>query len=230
MPHNLPMNKGFALLALLALLGSQAQAVVVSRITDFEAGTPIVADDMNAELDNIIDALNGNLSGENMVDQAITTGDLAAYSVTKVKLGDFGQQISSSSGVAERSSITPGLIPNMTANLTVSHRPVWVGLQAADGTAAPGSVTYRNNGAGATGNQAFISFQRDLTTVSQSGISTRDITSSTNDTFISLPCSSFWFLDVPGNGPHNYTASYRTATGDDGIIIVENCKLVVFEL
>lgn len=211
-------------------LAFPAQAVVVSRITDFEAGTPVVADDLDAELDNILDAINGNISGENIASGAIATGDLASYSVTKVKLGPFGHQVSSSSALAETSSLDIADVTNLSANITVSHRPVWVGLQPADSAYAAGSVTYRNNGGSATGNRAYISFQRDGATRNQSGLTVRNITNPTNDVFISIPCSSFWFLDDPGGGTYAYKAVFRKATGDDGVVQVENCKLVVFEL
>lgn len=224
------MQRILAIVLAFALFTPPAGAIVVSRLTEFEAGTPVVASDLNAEFDNILDAINGNLSSENLVTDAVATDDLASYSVTKAKLGPFGQQVSSSSEVAERGAELVANVANMVANITVSHRPVWVGLQPADGTSSPGSVTYRNNGTGATNNKAIIGFKRDLATVNQSGFTSRNITAPTNDTYISLPCSSFWFLDDPGSGAHNYTATFRVATADDGIVIVENCKLVVFEL
>lgn len=224
------MKQCVAFLALLALLAEPAGAIVVSRITEFEAGTPVIADDLNAEIDNILSAINGNLSSENLVDQAVATDNLAAYSVTKIKLGPLDEEISAPSGVAERGLQTLGNVPNLTANITVLHRPVWVGLQPAAGTSLPGSVTYRNNGSGATNNKAFVAFTRTGTIVNQTGFTSRNITTSTDDVYISLPCSAFWFLDDPGAGPHNYTAQFRVATADDGTVVVENCKLVVFEL
>lgn len=221
----------FAIPLLAALLfASTSGAVVVSRLYDFEPDTPAEAEQVNAELDNIISALNGNLESDNLAQNAVATGNIATAAVTQVKLGAKGQQISSSSDTVQRSSTTEGLVPNMTANITVISRPVWVGLQSAGGTSAPGRVTYRHNGGGATDNAAYISFQRDVATANQSGIGVRSITSSTDDIFASYPCSAFWFIDVPTPGAHNYTAAYRIATADSGIISVENCKLVVFEL
>jgi hypothetical protein len=224
------MRKGLILLTLLALLTPRANAIVVSRITEFESGTPIIADDMNAELDNILSAINGNLSSENLVDNAVATENLGSYSVTKIKLGPLDDELSSSSGAAERATETAGNVANLTANITVVHRPVWVGLQAAGGDAAPGFVSYRNNGLGATPNSAYIAFNRNFSAVSKSAITTRNITNSTNATYLSLPCSAFWFIDTPGAGPHNYTATFRVASDNNGLIKVENCKLVVFEL
>lgn len=55
--HNLGMGK---LLFLGLLFCLNAEAVQVSRITEFEDNTRIRADQMNAELDNIISAINDN--------------------------------------------------------------------------------------------------------------------------------------------------------------------------
>lgn len=224
------MRRWLALILLFTVLHLEASAVVVSRITDFESGTPAEADDVDAEFDNILDAINGNLSSENIVAQGIATSDVASRSITRPKMADLEEEISNSSEAAERSSATAGNVPNLSANITVDHRPVWVGLQAAGGDSSPGFVSYRNNGGGATSDSAYIAFNRNLSAVSKNAITSRDITNSTNDAYISLPCSAFWFLDDPGSGPHNYTATFRVATSDSGIIKVENCKLVVFEL
>ena len=75
-----------------------------------------------------------------------------------------------------------------------------------------------------------ITFQRDLATANQSMIAARNITTPSTKQFLSLPCSAFWFIDVPTSGPHNYTAAFQVATGDAGTISVENCKLAAFEL
>lgn len=213
------------------LFASSSEAVVVSRLYDFEPDTPAEAEKVNAEFDNIISAINGNLNGtDNIAQSAISTGNIATAAVTQVKLGAKGEQVSDSSGIAQRSSDSAGLVPNLVGNLTVVSRPVFVGLQAAGGSSAPGRVTYRHNGGGATDNAAYVSFQRDVVTVNQIGIGARSITSAADDIFVSYPCSAFSFIDVTTAGPHNYTASFRVASSDSGIISVENCKLVLFEL
>lgn len=217
----------FALLIL--LIPFPAQAVVVSRQYVFEADTPAQADQVNAEFDNILSAINGNLDGAtNLSQNAIATGNIATAAVTISKMAALGQQISSPPPSASSSSQNLSLVPNLTANITVDHRPVWVGLQPSG--SGPGSVSYLHGGGGATGNSAFITFQRDQATANQTAIGARNLTSPTNSVLENLPCSAFWFLDVPGAGPHNYTAAFQTATGDNGIVTVQNCKLAVFEL
>lgn len=228
------------LAALLLFHAEPAHSIVVSRITEFEAGTPIVADDLNAELDNLIDALNGNLNTDNFVSLAIATQNLATASVTtdkinagavtRAKLAAVGQSISSSSSVFDTNSEVEVEVTNLSTTLVSTGRPVWVGLQSAGGASAPGRIIYRSNGIAATGSAAFVSFRRAGATVNQAFVGARDITAPTNDTNISVPCSTFWFLDVPASGSQAYTTHARTATGDNGFLTVENCKLVVFEL
>ncbi len=206
-----------------------AHATTVSRLYTFEADTPAEADQINAELDNIISAINGNLDGtDNIPQNGISTGNIASASVTKAKLGPLGQQISSAPPTASSNSTVLANVPNLTANITVDHRPVWVGLQPSG--AGPGRVSYMHGGGGATSNSGIITFNRDFATMNQTAIGARNITAPTNSVFVSLPCSAFWFLDDPGGGPHNYTAAFQTATNDSGMITVENCKLAVFEL
>lgn len=248
------MQRILAILALLAFLAAPAQAITLSRVTTFEAGTPIEADDMNAELDQIVDAINGNLGLDNLVagaiataniataavttdkinNSAVTTAKIADSNVTRAKLGVLGEQISSSTSNVERSSPVELAIPNLTGNLTASGvRPVWVGLMAASSTTGPlpGRISYRHTGGGATDNAAYINFRKDFATYNMAAVGGRLPDTGTADVFVSYPCSTFWFLDpAPTAGPHNYTAYYRIATDDSGIIAVENCKLVVFEL
>lgn len=229
-----------ALLLLFALLPQVTLGVTLSRITDFEAGTVIEADDMDAELDNILDGINGNIDSTNIVAGGIATANLAtasvttakinALAVTRAKMEAVGQQVSSSSGNAQYSSATEQAVTNLSGTLTTTGRPVWVGLQGAGGTSAPGQVHYRNNGVGATGNSAIISFRRASATINQAMVTARDITNSSSDVALSLPCSAFWFLDTPSSGANSYEVYGRIATGDSGILSVENCKLVIFEL
>ncbi len=225
LPHTFPMRAALLLL----LIPLSANAVTVTRLYNFQPGTKIQSAQVNAELNNIISAINGNLDGQtNIVQGGVATGNLATASVTVTKQAQLGQQISAAPPVASNSTTTLALVPNLSANITVDHRPVWVGLQPSG--AGPGRVSYGGGGGGATSNSALITFQRDLATANQSAVGARDTTNTTNKVFLSLPCSAFWFLDVPGAGPHNYTAAFQTATADSGIVTVENCKLVVFEL
>jgi hypothetical protein len=221
------MRKLVPLLAL--LLSVPAYAVTVTRLYTFEPGTKIQSSQLNGELDNIISALNGNLDGSTNITQlSVATGNIASAAVTKAKLGPLGQQISSSPPTASSNSANLANVANLTVNITVDHRPVFVGLQASG--AGPGHVYYSHGGLGATGNTASVTFLRDIATINQVAIGARNLTNSSNQVFLSLPCSAFWFIDVPTAGPHNYTVAYQVATSDSGVISVENCKLAAYEL
>ena len=216
-------------------LAIPASAGTVSRIYDFQPHTKAQAEQVDAELDNLLATINGNIDSVNLNSAAVATANLATASVTHAKMGPLGHQVSGSSGNYERASAVEGLITNLTANITVVTRPVWVGLQPTEDAYSPGSISYRHGSGGATDNTAFISFRRAgldgvQATRNMSAIVGRNITNSTNNTLISLPCSAFWFLDEPGAGPFGYHAYARVASGDDGFIKVTNCKLVVFEL
>ena len=224
----------FLSLLLAALITPQAaKAVVVSRITDFEAGTPIEAEQVDAELDNIIDALNGNLDDDNLSTAAVSAVNIATGAVTQVKLGPKNMASGNSTGTIYRNSEVEAAIANVTAGLTVVSRPVFVGLQSAGGESAPGFVRYLHEGGGATDNQAYISFRRvgsagTAATINQAAIGVRQ--TDTSDHIATYPCSAFSFIDQPGAGAFTYTGYFRVATGDSGMLTISNCKLVVFEL
>ncbi len=186
-----------------------AQAVVISRLYDFQPHTKIQAEQVDAEFDNILSAVNGNLDAGNM--------------------SALGQQISTGSGPALFNSTNETLVTNLNASIVVKNRPVWVGLQSTD-PYSPGRVYLQHNGGGATGNAGYISFHADLVTRNQVAIGTRLTTATT--VIASYPCSTFWFLDTPTPSlvAHSYTVYARIASADSGMLAVENCKLVVFEL
>jgi len=78
-----------------------ARAATVSRVTDFVPNTKAEADEVDAEFDNIISAINGNLDSENIRDGGIATADLATGVVTsdKVQENSLGlSQIATNSG------------------------------------------------------------------------------------------------------------------------------------
>lgn len=75
-------------LLLAFILPTMASAVVVSRVTDFIPNTKAEADQVDAEFDNIISAINGNLNSENVLDGGISTADLATASVISAKIAN----------------------------------------------------------------------------------------------------------------------------------------------
>lgn len=70
----------------LLLLALPAEAGTISRLYDFEPGTKAEADKVDAEFDNIIATVNGNLDSDNFADGAIATADIAASAVIASKI------------------------------------------------------------------------------------------------------------------------------------------------
>lgn len=83
------MRKLALFLALaLTLHITSAQAIVVSRVTTFQPHTKAEADQVNAEFDNILDAINGNLETDNFLPGSVATSSLATGAVTSDKIAD----------------------------------------------------------------------------------------------------------------------------------------------
>jgi hypothetical protein len=74
------------LFLLISLLPAFAYGTTVSRVTDFVPNTKAEADEVDAEFDNIISAINGNLDSDNIRDGGIATSDLATGAVTEEKV------------------------------------------------------------------------------------------------------------------------------------------------
>lgn len=72
----------------LGLSISTAIAGTVSRLYDFEPNTKAEADKVDAEFDNIISTINGNINSDNILDGGVATADLASNSVTNAKLNN----------------------------------------------------------------------------------------------------------------------------------------------
>lgn len=225
-----------ASLFIIMALALPAHGGTISRLYDFEPDTPAEADKVDAELDGIIDEINGNLNGDNIAQNAISTGNIATAavttakiasgSVTYVKLSALNRATSDTSLIRFFSSTTETQVEGMSAQITTSGRPVWVGLRAVP--VLPGRILVQHNGGGATDNAAYVSFRRAGSSVNSSGIGVRE--SAAGD-IASYPCSTFNFIDQPDGGvAHTYTLGLRVATADSGIVRIENCQLDIFEL
>lgn len=70
------------------LIALTASAGTVSRLYDFEPGTKAEADKVDAEFDNIISTINGNIDSTNILDGGIATADLGSNSVTTAKMSN----------------------------------------------------------------------------------------------------------------------------------------------
>lgn len=76
------------LLLFLLTFSLHASAGTVSRVTDFVPGTKAEADEVDAEFDNIISAINGNLDADNLAAGAIATAQIGNSAITSQKILD----------------------------------------------------------------------------------------------------------------------------------------------
>lgn len=225
-------------LALIAALifAAPAGAGTISRLYEFEADTPIVADELNAELDNIISTVNGNLDSSNIAQNAIATGNIATAavttakiasgSVTYVKLGPLNRATSNTTLTQFFSSQTEVQAEGVSVSVITSGRPIMVRL--APVRYLPGRVLVQHNGGGATDNASYLNIRRNGSNAGLFPIGQR--TTSAGG-IVAYPCSAFSFVDHPDGGVAQiYTLWARVATSDSGIVRIENCQLDLFEL
>lgn len=116
-----------AIFVALLLFCIPVYAAQVSRVSDLEPGEKIIAQDLSDEFDNIISAINGNISTDNIAVFGVATDNIASAAITKAKLAPLGQQISNASDFTT-TSLTDAFVDNLSIVLTTHGRPVVVGL------------------------------------------------------------------------------------------------------
>jgi hypothetical protein len=236
----------------LILLSLRAEAGTVSRLTDFTPGTKAEADEVDAEFDNIISTLNGNINSVNILDGGIVTADLAtasvtadkitSYTITQVKMGSLGQQLSS---LISSQSVT-GFSTENAASVTLSTygRPVFVGLIPSSAASSDTSTIVVSNtiadtgiGTNAVGNmllarntQAGTSSHVTRWLPSIFAAATADLASSPNNTLRSgFAPGQFWTIDPVDAGTWTYVLRISGNT-TGSVITLRNLKLIAFEL
>lgn len=223
------------LFLLILLIPLTSQAVTVSRVTEFEPHTKLLAEDLNDEFDNIISAINGNLGPENfaggavasssIVDGAVVTSKIADGAVTIEKLASVTPEVSSSASFSTDST-TYVNVPDLSTTITSTGRPIWVGLVWGDAIWTPeqGEVAVLASSFSAKG---FLNFHISNSTrnvVIIGGAGHFDASSFA----ASYPCETAQFIDFQPAG--TYTYQVRVKAYDDETIYVTNCKLRAFEL
>jgi hypothetical protein len=163
----------------------------------------------------------GVLSASVAVNSGINTSNLANGAVTPVKKAALGQQISAGSSIVSTTSLSPVTINNLSVSLVSTGRPVFVGMQ----TVANGNGNIQVFGSGVTG---LISFYGGTAGISSLMTGSVGIISTSGNS-VTIPCSSFWYIDLPPAQTNLYIAKYNSAS-IGGTIQVSNCVLVAYEL
>lgn len=176
-----------------------------STVCSFYSGGSVVAD---------IDA-NG-----------INTDDIANGAITRAKMESVGQQITSAVDSHAFDQTSYVAVSGLSASITTTGRPVYVGLQA--GTDVNANVIY-SNGGGSDSAYIYVQFKRDGTVVAMMNqyIAVGGA-SGTTGARVGIPPSAYHLIDTPSAGSYVYTVEYKTAAGD--AVQFEGVKLVAYEL
>ena len=211
-----------------------ASAVTASKLATDAVTTAKILDGAvtGAKLDTTAaDASTLEVSGGSMriKDLGVTTAKINTGAVTQAKRAALGQQVSSSSGAYTSTSTSFTAVTNLSATLTTTGRPVWVGL-VSDGGGSNSYLYASNNGAGG-GGAATANFQikQDSTVIANTKIST---TVGANVSGVEVPSGSIWHIYVPSAGTYTFTLEGKAVNPTFGAVTfgVYQAKLVAYEL
>lgn len=142
----------------------------------------------------------------------ITTAQIADNSVTRVKIVQSAQQISSSCGTFSSGSASD--ITNLSITYSTNGNPVFIGM-ISDGTSG-GYIRLNNAG----GNLVNINLKRNGSTIAFNRFESSGPT-------IAWPASSVYFIDTPSAGTYTYTWQADPQNSSWSIV---NVKMVVYEI
>lgn len=173
-------------------------------------------------------------------DNTVTTGKLAAGSVTQAKLAARatgttvaagGVAISGSSGTAAVSSATAFPVFNLSVTITTTGRPVFVGLIPILGDGTPATDSYVGYSSTSTVDMACqIQILRGTTIISQADHELASGIGSASSMKLRFPPGVIYTIDPTAAGTYTYSISaFITATGTASVAF-NNCKLIAYEL
>lgn len=199
--------------------------------SDYAGGAKAVGSKVNSEFADIASFLNGkNIASSNITSLGVTTDNLAAGSVTTVKLSpNYG--VTAGSGLMTiLGSTTLRQITNLSTTFTSYGKPVHLQLVPDAGGGTCGSTLSYISFTYAAGS----SLQAGLYMISDSSTTFKynyvnGITSASTVTEY-YPCSMISHWAVPDPGSYTYSVKYSAVAGGafDGVSFC-NCKLVVQE-
>lgn len=162
-------------------------------------------------------------------DLAVTTGKLEDGAVTQAKKAALGQQVSSSSGAFSTGSGTAVDVTNLSVTITITGRPVYVGL-IGDGSGNTSSIGCENSSG--TTVQCYYRLVRVLsgspTTLNNYSLSYLTVGGSSSDYIISAPSTSINTIDIPSSGTYTYKIQAYVSSSTSAY--VNYSKLIAFEL
>lgn len=187
----------------------------------------IDADNTTIEIvTNNLQVKDDGITTAKILDNAVTTTKILDANVTRPKLSAVGQQISSSCGAFNTTSILPVGVPNLLVSLTTTGRPIMIML-IADGSGGSGSwIGFTRTSPGTTGNARFYI---EITGVSPLSISHKmELTGASGTLALRSAPASLSYVHVAGAGTYSISIGVSAATGCSAEAV--NCKLVAYEL
>ena len=164
---------------------------------------------------------------------AATSANIVAAAVTRatgVSVGTGGVAISTSSGSFSTANTSYINVTNLTATITTSGRPVYLGLIAnTDTTVAGGYIQLDISGATTLFTKS--QFYRNAVAISNEIISELVTNTSATETeiLLSYPCGAMTYIDTPTAGTYVYTL--KTKVNDaSGTVQFNHCRLIAYEL
>lgn len=157
----------------------------------------------------------GSITQTQMGTLSVGTPQLIAASVTRPKLEALGQLTASQAGSFNVPS-TNTVVPNLTATITTTGRPVMIQFQPIPTISGAIQVV--------SGTVAVI-IQRGA-----SAISLQFFGSSTGGTNYAISPSAVRFMDIVGAGTYTYTVVVRYDTVSSGSASLDNVQMIVYEM
>lgn len=145
-------------------------------------------------------------------DSGVSAAKIAAGSITQVKMGALGQQLSTTCGTFSTASTSYVDVTNLSVTITSTGRPIYVGLISDAATVDNSAVI------GSGGDTAYIKILRDSTLAAQL---------STNGSS-STPATIVQTIDAPGAGTYTYKVQMKRSGG--AAVSINYAKLIAYEL
>lgn len=160
---------------------------------------------------------------------AVTTAKITDANVTKAKLAALGQQVSSSCGTFSGSATSYTAITNLTVTITLTGRPVFIGLvpDAAGTAPAMASIALSADGAGSM-DIAFLDGGVTVLAEHRMEVNAEGVTIGPA---MAVPVGSFGTVYAGlSAGAHTIAAFYKVSNGATVTGAIQYAKLMVFEL
>jgi len=171
----------------------------------------------------------GAIGTNQLQDGSITLQKLAARQVgSNVDIG--GVAISSSSGQWQRAAnLGAAEVPNLVVSIKTTGRPV-IALLVPDGSAQASFIGFNDILQPVAGG-VYVGLKRDDGQLV--GLSLIEASNAGNDYRGYFPPGAHCFMDLTGPGTHTYkvyVSPYSTGSSASNVLIVNNTKLIVYEL